>query len=121
MVSGFFTRKITQLQTVGDILGQRRLSLGIALERVARDTQIQAKYLAALEQADKRNLPAEIYVRGFVRSYARYLRLDEQALLTQWERERGIARHLAGHATTAVDPRRAFPSRRPLLPRIKIT
>ncbi|MFH0831126.1 MAG: RodZ domain-containing protein [Parcubacteria group bacterium] len=121
MVSGFFTRRITQLQSVGDVLSQRRLSLGIALERVARETQIQTKYLAALEQGKRRYLPAEIYVRGFVRSYARYLRLDEQAILGQWERERGIARHLAGQTSSPIDPRKTFLSRKSILPRVKIT
>jgi|GEM_PF-424293 len=152
MVSGFFTKKITQVQTVGDVLGGRRLALGIALERVASETQVQAKYLDALERGDRAMLPAEIYVRGFVKTYARYLRLDEHAILEQWERERGIARHMArqavgdsAHAATdprvrhavsgslrsrlpggsaadpRIDPRRAFPNHKPLLPRIKIT
>ena len=110
-----------QVQTVGDILNGRRLALGISLERIARETQVQAKYLDALEREDRKRLPAEIYVRGFIRIYARYLRLDEAALLEQWERERGIARHMAGQASAALDPKRAFPERKRLLPRVKIT
>src|SRR3990172_8206831 len=95
MVSGFFTKKIAQVQSVGDILAQRRLSLGIALERVAHETGVQAHYLEALERGNRRRLPADIYVRGFVSTYARYLRLDEAAVIEQWERERGIARHMS--------------------------
>ncbi|MFO0704771.1 MAG: DUF4115 domain-containing protein [Candidatus Andersenbacteria bacterium] len=131
MVSGFFTRRILQVQSVGDILNGRRLALGIALERVARETQVQAKYLDAIERGDRNRLPAEIYVRGFVRTYARYLRLDEAVILEQWERERGIARHLANkeqaaqqavrNGNTRIDPRKAFPERKRLLPRLKIT
>ena len=123
MVSGFFTRRIMQVQTVGDVLNGRRLALGISLERVAQETQVQAKYLEALEKEDRKHLPAEIYVRGFIRTYARYLRLDEVALLAQWERERGIARHMENKTSVSapVDGKRAFPDRKPLLPRLKIT
>jgi cytoskeleton protein RodZ len=120
MVSGFFTKKIAQLQSVGDILEQRRLSLGIAIERVALETGVQARYLRAIELGQAKQLPPEIYVRGFIKTYARYLRLDESAALEQWERERGIAKHLS-KPTATVQLRKTFPDRRPLLPRLRLT
>jgi cytoskeletal protein RodZ len=124
MVSGFFTKKIAQVQRVGDILEQRRLSLGIAMDRVSRETAVQGRYLRAIETGDDRALPADIYVRGFVRTYARYLRLDEEHMLERWDRERGIAKHMTeSHVEDTVTPTLAktFPDRRPLLPRIQVT
>ncbi len=138
MVSGFFTKKIAQVKSVGDILEQRRLSLGIAMERVAKETGVQAHYLEALERGARRHLPADIYIRGFISTYARYLRLDEAAVIEQWERERGIAKHMSVPNPTGVaennvagasglrgvaKPRieQTFPDRRPLLPRVRVT
>ena len=120
MVSGFFTRKITQVAPVGELLEQRRLSLGIAVERVARETQIQARYLRALELGDAKQLPANIYVRGFLKTYARYLRLDENNLVQRWEKERGISQHLVKQAQEQA-AQAVLTQRKPLLPRVRIT
>src|SRR3990167_7803579 len=120
MVSGFFTRKITQVAPVGELLEQRRLSLGIAVERVARETQIQARYLRALELGDAKQLPANIYVRGFLKTYARYLRLDENNLVQRWEKERGISQHLVKQAQEQA-AQAVLTQRKPLLPRVRVT
>ncbi|MFO0702353.1 MAG: helix-turn-helix domain-containing protein [Candidatus Andersenbacteria bacterium] len=124
MVSGFFTRKITQVAPVGELLEQRRLALGIAIERIARETQVQDKYLRALELGDATVLPADIYVRGFLRTYARYLRLDDAALVEQWNKERGISKHIVQHAeqqAAQAAQAQTFAERKPLLPRLRIT
>jgi hypothetical protein len=39
-------------------------------------------------------LPADVYVRGFLRSYARYLNIDEQSFIKLYERERNIQTNL---------------------------
>lgn len=124
MVSGFFTRKITQVAPVGELLEQRRMALGIAVERVARETQVQARYLRALELGDATSLPADIYVRGFLKTYARYLRLDEADLVERWEKERGISQHMVKHEQEreqAAAQAAAFAQRKPLLPKVRIT
>jgi len=43
-----------------------------------------------LESGSYAGLPADVYVRGFLRSYARYLGCDEEAILRMYERERNI-------------------------------
>ena len=119
MVSGFFTRKISQVASVGDILEQRRLSLGIAIERVARETSLQGRYIRALELGDAKNLPPEIYVRGFLTTYARYLRVDVKALLEQWDRERGISKSLQESQKRQTLP--TFREKKSILPKMKFT
>lgn len=121
MVSGFFTRKITQVASVGDLLEQRRLALGIAIERIARETQVQARYLRALELGDASKLPAEIYVRGFLRTYATYLRLDAETLIQRWNKERGISKHLVRQAAEHAAQAHTFQQRKPLLPKVRVT
>ncbi len=52
---------------------QRKLSL----DEVARITKIQRRVLEKLENGQLDGLPAEVFVRGFVRSFARCVGLDE--------------------------------------------
>ena len=69
---------------------------GVDLYRAERDTKIRARYLAALERGDYRELPGAVYTKGFLRNYALYLGLDPDEVLLQWRRERGEAQGAAG-------------------------
>lgn len=62
---------------------------GVDLYRAERDTKIRARYLAALERGDYRELPGAVYTKGFLRNYALYLGLEPEDILSQWRRERG--------------------------------
>jgi len=64
---------------------------GVDLYRAERDTKIRARYLAALERGDYRELPGAVYTKGFLRNYALYLGLDPEDVIRQWKRERGDA------------------------------
>ncbi|HYM85046.1 MAG TPA: helix-turn-helix domain-containing protein [Candidatus Dormibacteraeota bacterium] len=72
-----------------DRLVQARERKGVDLYRAERDTKIRARYLAALERGDYRELPGVVYTRGFLRNYATYLGLDADEVLRQWHDERG--------------------------------
>lgn len=54
-------------------------------------TKIQPTFLAYLEEERFEELPAEVYVRGFLRIYARELRLDEEAILSGYAAQTGRA------------------------------
>jgi flagellar biosynthesis protein FlhG len=60
----------------GRALRRIRLSRGIELEEISAVTKINETYLRYLEEDRYPELPAPVYVRGFLREYARYLRLD---------------------------------------------
>ena len=70
------------------LLGARERK-GVDLYRAERDTKIRARYLAALERGDWRELPGAVYTKGFLRNYALYLGLDPDEILLQWRSERG--------------------------------
>jgi cytoskeletal protein RodZ len=72
-----------------DRLVAARERKGVDLFRAERDTKIRARYLAALERGDYRELPGAVYTKGFLRNYAIYLGLDPEDVLRQWRRERG--------------------------------
>ena len=66
---------------LGSWLRTRREERGYDLDRVERDTRISRGYIEAIEREQYDTLPAPVYARGFVRSYARYLGLDEDEAL----------------------------------------
>ena len=66
---------------LGETLRRARSAKGITLEDAERVTRIPRKYLEALELENFGILPAPVYARGFLRSYAGYLGLDPNDLL----------------------------------------
>ncbi|HEU4759556.1 MAG TPA: helix-turn-helix domain-containing protein [Dehalococcoidia bacterium] len=66
---------------LGETLRRARLERGITFEDAERVTRIPRKYLEALEQENFGILPAPVYARGFLRSYAGYLGLNPTDLL----------------------------------------
>ena len=69
---------------IGTSLREARLRQGIELPRVEADTKIRGKYLRALEEERFDVLPAETYVKGFLRTYAEYLGLDGQLYVDEF-------------------------------------
>jgi len=59
-------------------LRDTRVLAGLSLSDVERDTRINRVYLEAIEDGRFQDIPAPVYARGFVRSYARYLGLDPE-------------------------------------------
>ena len=68
----------------------------LTLDDVARITKIQPRILEKLEAGCLEGLPAEVFVRGFVRSVARCVGLDEQEALERYGACAGVAAVPAG-------------------------
>lgn len=69
------------MSPLGETLRRARIARGITIEDAERVTRIHRKYLIALEEENFGILPAPVYARGFLRSYASYLGLDPADLL----------------------------------------
>ncbi|HET7185130.1 MAG TPA: RodZ domain-containing protein [Terriglobales bacterium] len=69
----------------GDRLHRERELRGITLEEIAEATKIGTRSLRALEEQDFDKLPGGIFNRGFVRAYARYLGLDEDQAVADYQ------------------------------------
>ena len=76
-------------ESLADLLREARERKGVDLFRAERDTKIRARYLAALEGGDYRDLPGVVYTKGFLRNYALYLGLDPEDVLERFHVERG--------------------------------
>jgi len=64
-------------------LARAREAAGMSLEEAARQLKFAPRQLVALEAGELERLPGGTVVRGMLRSYARLLRLDAEALLAQ--------------------------------------
>lgn len=76
----------------GHILREARETKGLTLTEVQDHIRINVRFLDALERGDYEMLPTPVHVRGFLRNYARFLKLDPQPLVARYERalEQGI-------------------------------
>jgi cytoskeleton protein RodZ len=73
----------------GERLKRERELREVTLEEITAATRIGSRFLEALENEDWSKLPGGVFNRGFVRSIARYLGLDEEALLGEYDLAHG--------------------------------
>jgi transcriptional regulator with XRE-family HTH domain len=72
------------MQTIGERLEEARKRKGISIREAAEATKIRSEYLQKFEgNSFDLNLP-EIYLRGFLRSYAQYLKLNADKIVTDF-------------------------------------
>ena len=65
----------------------RRLSRNITLEEVSGSTGITTAILQALEDEDREELPAEVYIKAFYEKYAQYLEADSEEIKVKYQQE----------------------------------
>ena len=73
-------------QTLGEKLRQAREARGISIGEVAEQTRISPLYIESIENDDYRPLPGGIFNKGFVKSYAKFVGIDEQEALQDYSR-----------------------------------
>lgn len=87
-MTGFTRKPLACSQTLGEKLIRARKRNGADLRLVERETKVSFKYLSALEHGRYQDLPAPVYVRGFLTRYAQYLNTKPEPLLECYEVER---------------------------------
>jgi transcriptional regulator with XRE-family HTH domain len=69
----------------GERLKRERELREVSLDELSKATRISNRFLQALENEDWEKLPGGVFGHGFVRTVARYLGLDENALLGEYD------------------------------------
>jgi hypothetical protein len=69
---------------IGNSLREARIRRGIDFPQAEVATKIRGKYLRALEDEQFAVLPAQTYIKGFLRTYAEYLGLDGQLYVDEY-------------------------------------
>lgn len=86
-----FTKKtLPQKEGLGEKLAKKRISLGLDAKDIEKAIRIRASHIEAIESGRYGSLPPDVYVRGFVKSYANFLQLDAGKVMKLYERERGL-------------------------------
>jgi hypothetical protein len=88
---------------IGSSLKDARLRQGIDLAEAELATKIRSKYLRGLEEERFDVLPAQTYIKGFLRSYADFLGLDGQLYVDEYN-----SRYVADDEETALRARRTY-------------
>lgn len=78
---------------LGERLKQEREMRGVSLDEIAKATRINKVFLLALEENNFDELPAPVFVTGFLRSYATHLGLDADSLVADYEAVKKPAKH----------------------------
>lgn len=72
---------------VGEKLSEERIKKGYTLEDVSKATKIRGSFLLAIEKGEYKKLPQGTYAYGFIRNYAKFLKLPEHEILSIFKRE----------------------------------
>lgn len=73
---------IKTTEQLGEYLKKLREQKNISLEEVQKNTNIQIRYLAALEGGDFSAIPGgQVYIKGFLKNYARSIGIDDKEIL----------------------------------------
>ncbi|MBV8531661.1 MAG: helix-turn-helix domain-containing protein, partial [Candidatus Eremiobacteraeota bacterium] len=101
------------MSTLGERFRAAREARGLSLSDVSEQIRIRSVYLAAIEEDNWNAIGAPVYIRGFLRTYARFLGLDPEEVVAAFNNEpaaqpappaQGVPRVApAAHAHTAVE------------------
>ncbi len=79
----------------GHLLRQAREEQGLSQKETARDLHLTSKVINAIEEDDFELIPSFVFARGYIRSYARHLGLDGQALVAEFDVAYGVPNNSA--------------------------
>lgn len=77
------------MESVGEFFRHVRETKGLTIDEVASKTRIRTDFLKALEDGNFAKLPDQVFAKGFVRTYARSLGLDEDDAMNRFVQTAG--------------------------------
>lgn len=88
--------------SLGEKLRKAREEQGISINEVAEETRISAIHLKSIEKDDYRSLPGGIFNKGFIKSFAKCVGVDEQEAIRDYNRL--TAKHEGIEKNTSLKP-----------------
>ena len=85
MSQGYYAR--SDASSAGAVLAAAREEMNLSISDVARHLKLTPSQVEALEEGAYERLPGRVFVRGFLRNYAKLLGVDPQPLLRRIEHE----------------------------------
>lgn len=90
ILNKFKTKKVNITVTVGERLKEKREEEGISIKEISEKLKIKMSYLEDLEENNYDKLPPDVYVKGFIRSYAQFVGFDAQKMVNLYSKEKDI-------------------------------
>jgi cytoskeleton protein RodZ len=78
-----------QPDSVGAFLKRLRIAKGASLDDIARATRVGRSHLEALEGGESGELPAPVFVKGFIRAYCEFLETKPDEALARYREHVG--------------------------------
>ncbi len=86
----FKTKKVNITVTVGECLKKKREEKEISIKEISEKLKIKTSYLEDLEENNYDKLPPDVYVKGFIRSYAQFVGFNAQKMVDLYSKEKAI-------------------------------
>jgi len=90
MKIGFSKKEIKRSRTLGERLRRVREESGLSLEEAEQAIQISKKHLQALEESNYNILPGQVYIEGFLKEYAQFLKVSQDFVIDLYKQERKV-------------------------------
>lgn len=100
------------MPALGDRFKAAREARALSLSDVAEQIRIRSVYLEAIESDNWRAIGAPVYIRGFLRTYARFLGLDGEEIVTEFNLSEADRGELVPVRGSLVDPSAGYQRRR---------
>lgn len=121
MAPKFIKTSVRKNENLGERLSKKRAALGYGIKDVERAIRIRAKHIEYIENSQWEKLPPDVYVRGFLKSYASFLNLNTDKVLTLYLKEKGLNEHIDRAGKKEEKPKRKTRRSRFVLTPKKIT
>jgi cytoskeletal protein RodZ len=79
------------MESVGQFLRRQRQAKRMSIEEISRATRVPASSVERIEADRFDELPGEVFVRGFIRSYARAVGVAPEDVLARYTSSRRVA------------------------------
>ncbi|MDH4162027.1 MAG: DUF4115 domain-containing protein [Nitrospirota bacterium] len=106
--------------TLGTYLRTARETRGLDLREAAQQTRISYAYLSAIENEDFSKLPGEVFVKGFLKNYARFLGVPEEEVVRRYAELRAPSAPVSAAAVGAPKQEHSAPPRKDAAPSDRI-
>lgn len=92
------------MKITGELLKSERTRKSLTIQDVAFALKLSPKIISAIEAGETESLPAKTFIRGFVKSYAQYLKIDVDQVMRQFQEEMGSTHPLPKNISSHHQP-----------------
>lgn len=76
-------------RTIGERLKSKRQELNLSIEKVSSELKIRPEFMKALERDDYSVFSSDLYAKGFIKNYSKFLGLDSESFTALYRRDIG--------------------------------